>query len=306
MEDVNGNIHEIEYSNDGIKNAVFFLLNNIMVIDKWEDFHSVDDFLVKYGTMNDINSYRIKIADIIQYYGQFRFIPEHNLSRNYKGQMRIYFTEDRNAMFAIDYPDIKLGRPRDEVAIDYAELCDILSVDRITLIPKKAPDYYRYCIGKVLDRFVDYGAGITVLKRTQSLSPNILRNTTDASIIMKNFSVVSKISKKNGTDASKLYEALDYDMSFIEACYKGMKDAQTPKTEDEFFVLIGASETLIEYLMESPWMKQVKIFENAWTHIHFVTPDPKYPVKKIPHNMLLIPMANFALASPGLALLSEK
>ena len=69
MEDVNGNIHEIEYSNDGIKNAVFFLLNNIMVIDKWEDFHSVDDFLVKYGTMNDINSYRIKIADIIQYYG---------------------------------------------------------------------------------------------------------------------------------------------------------------------------------------------------------------------------------------------
>ena len=123
---------------------------------------------------------------------------------------------------------------------------------------------------------------------------------------MKNFSVVSKISKKNGTDASKLYEALDYDMSFIEACYKGMKDAQTPKTEDEFFVLIGASETLIEYLMESPWMKQVKIFGNAWTHIHFVTPDPKYPVKKIPHNMLLIPMANFALASPGLALLSEK
>lgn len=310
MTDINGVDFEVEMSEDEMKNSIFRLVANLVVVSNAGEFENVDDFLYESGKMNDISSYRMPIDNIIQHNGSFYFVPRKTGLQNLKnaaGYLWIYFTTERDAQFRIDFKDvISLRRPSRQINITYPELCELMSLDKDTMLRKSCEDYYMDTLRTLVGRYQEYGVGLTLMQlKSGSVQSRYFGKQTkpgaDMMLIKNSFTVLQKYSSKNPGDMNVLLNAMNEDMSFIESAYRGGE--LYPMNNDSYYVLIGGNEYYFNALWNSMWMGSSvmsNIFDNMMCHVRFYTPDPVTPVKKIEHNMLLVPLTKFVLASPCL------
>lgn len=305
MMTASGDVFDVSMSDDEIKNAIFHLIVNFVTVYDSTGFTNVDNFLYESGKMGHINSYKLAFDDIVYENGTFSFVPKNAQERRSgKGYLQIYFTGEREANFRIDCPDISFHRPTSQVNINYEQLCDLISIQTSGILRKKATEYYGQTLQMMFNELMRENVGLTLVRRKANLPGGVFQQiespVADAAFIKRNFDVVYKYSAKNPGDYSVLSNAMNADMEMIESIYNGDR---TDTRMDDMYVLLGGRETYIESLYKSIWVghyTRANVFKGNFVPVRFFTPDPKTPVMKIEHNMLLVPLASFVTATPGL------
>ncbi len=307
---VDGELFDVDMSEDSIKNAIFTLIYNFISVSNTDDFNSIDDILYVTGRMNDINSYKMAFDEIIYSYGSFKFVVRSASKKNspQDGYLTIYFTNEHNAIFRIDYPEIiSYHRPTRSIELNYEQLCNTINVKTNYILKKTVDEYYSQTLREVFDAYMSQGISLTLLRRKYDLNPSVFSQVknpiADASFIKNNFSVVEKYSPKKPGDYSVLESCLNRCMQDIKMINNG---SETNVRDDEFYILIGNRETYIKNLTESVWLdlkKRSNVFgASNFIPVRFYTSDPNLPVIKIEHNMILVPFTAFSSACPGLLL----
>lgn len=133
---------EVSLSEDTIKNAVFFLFINFMVISNnitQDDLESVDQILHTSGSMNNVKSYKMNISGIKYENGSYKLI----YGKKDTGYIRVYFIDNNNIEFSIVYPGISMRNKSELSSFSYADFCDFMKYDRFSLEDKEPLIYYK-------------------------------------------------------------------------------------------------------------------------------------------------------------------
>ena len=142
MTDEQGNDFDVRMSDDTIKNSIFHLIANIVIVENCNGFDSIDDFLVTGGKMNEINTYKMMISGLAYRNGQFYYVavPVKTGGSKY---LQIYFTTEKDAIFRLNCPDVSLHRPKDQLVLNYERFCDINTINSNIGTKKDAEEYIR-------------------------------------------------------------------------------------------------------------------------------------------------------------------
>lgn len=307
LTDKDGNQHDIAFSqeDDGdIKNAIFFLIHTLLYVDSSVTIESVDELLYMSGKLNNINSYKMDIAQIV-YTDATMYLKPAAAGTTGKGYLQIYFTSDEKAMFKLFYPEL-ISRNRTTpmiVEMNYDMFCDILPADRITLARKEPAERFKTFCAKTLRMLIERGGSISLMDRTEHginfAIFNRGRQPETPAVIKENFRVVEKYSQKAMGNEVTFLDSVDDDMPEVSRIFDG-GDYQ-PSGDEQHYLLIGGSEYLIANMMNSVWLG-TETTAVDYAHIRFFTPDPEIRTKKIEHNALLVPLTSFVQGIIGLYL----
>ena len=308
MTDEQGNDFDVRMSDDTIKNSIFQLIANIVVVENCQGFDSIDDFLITGGKMNDINTYKMMIDGLAYRSGQFYFVavPAKKGSRSY---LQIYFTTEKDAIFRIYHPDISLHRPKDQIVMNYDCFCDINTINSNIGSRKDAGEYVTEMIQQYIRQAVSDNLSVTLLERVGSVRAEWMSGNplTDMKLLTGNFRTIEKFSQKSRGDIQRFYNALNKDIDHINNGYDGTPLGRM--ANDRYWVLIGGWEGYMQTILSSIWMNRVSkssIFDSAWIRFQFFTPNKDVPMRKDKHNAILVPLSIFALALQGLVMFGLK
>ena len=305
LTDKDGNQHDIAFSvEDNTKNAIFFLIHTLLYVDSEVVIESVDDLLYKSSKLNNIDSYKMDIDQIV-YTDATMYLKPAKAGTTGRGYLQIYFTSDEKAMFKLYYPGL-ISRNRTTpsiVELNYDMFCDILPADRITLARKEPDERFKTFCVKTLRMLVERGGSVSLMNRTEhGLNFAIFnrgRQPESPMIIKENFRVIEKYSQKTMGSEEIFLSSVDDDMPEVSRIFDGGDYQLT--VDDEHYLLIGGSEYLIANMMNSVWLGN-ETTAIDYAHIRFFTPDPEIRTKKIEHNALLVPLTSFVQGIIGLYL----
>ena len=163
MTDENGNDFDVKISDDTIKNSIFYLISNVVIVENSDGFNSIDDFLVTGGKVNDINSYKMMISGIVYRYSQFYFIAERS-SHGGSKYLQIYFTTEKDAIFRIYCPNISFKRPKDQIVMNYDKFREVISLDTNLGRKKPVDEYIPSLMNEYIRQAIEYNVSVTLLE----------------------------------------------------------------------------------------------------------------------------------------------
>lgn len=310
----NGKSVEIELSEDPIKNAIFFLLVNFVsfseeeieddVSDTDDDenqgnvladkIYSLDKLIYSYGRSNKLKAYKVDINDIRYEKGSYKLIMSSKA--NAKGFIEVYFLDNNNVNFKIVYPDINFRRPGNMTVFNYDEFCDLLRNSKITQTPKNADDYYEPIIEYLMDNFRQGGVNVTLCRAKKTIDKMYFGYITSPKLLTQYFTPLHKYNNKKA-DYSPVINAMNEDNPIINQVFENGQESLF--NDDEYYMLIGGNESFIKNIQKSFWNQN--IFDSRdYIRIQFKTQDPDLRTRKIEHNMILVPLSRFVIASPAL------
>ena len=297
MTDENGNDFDVKMSDDTIKNSIFYLISNVVIVENSEGFNSIDDFLVTGGKVNDINSYKMMISGIVYRYSQFYFVADRS---NHGGSkyLQIYFTTEKDAIFRIYYPGISFKRPKDQIVMNYDKFREVISIDTNMGRRKPVEDYIPQMLSDYLRQTKEYNVSVTLLENAGRPQESWFSGSviTDMKLLTGNFRTLEKFSQKSQGNFANLRSALEDDMSSIQSEYES--EPIGSMVRDRYWILIGGYETYMQTLLDSIWTDSGKsnIFNHHFVKFRFFTPNKDVPMKKDEHNAILVPLSIFANA----------
>lgn len=294
----NGENVEVHFSDDSIKNAIFYLLINFMVVsdnvgDK--EYPNVDDYIYNSGKMNNMTAYKIDISDIRYENGSYKIV----IGGETNGFLQVYFVDAHNANFKIVFKNINVRRPGNLAVFTYQQFCNFLRCDRITLRAKTADEYYKPILLDLMTQYQKAGVNLTLCKAKSPVEEKFFGHTTSEKFVPAFFKPVAKYGKTQA-DYTPLINLVDTDIANIEDVYdNGSSDLFA---NDDYYVLIGGNESYIRNIQSSIWANRhnAAISADKYIRIAFKTQDPELRTNWITHNMMLIPFSRFVAASPAL------
>ena len=294
----NGENVEVHFSDDNIKNAIFYLLVNFMVIsdnggDK-EDY-VVDDYVYSSGKMNNMTAYKVDISDIRYENGSYKIV----VGGETKGFLQVYFIDTHNANFKIVFKNINVRRPGNLAVFTYQQFCNFLRCDRITMKSKTADVYYKPILRDLMVQYQKAGVNLTLCKTKNPVEEKFFGHTASEKFVPAFFKPVVKYGKTQA-DYTPLINLVDTDIANIENVYEN--DSSDLFANDDYYVLIGGNENYIRNIQSSIWGNRFNaaISTDKYIRIAFKTQDPELRTNWITHNMMLIPFSRFVAASPAL------
>ena len=301
-----GGEYTIKMSRDRFRNVIMFMMNSMTIISAGATGESVEDFVYASGRLNGLFSYRLNVVDVKVVGGCPLFIiSDFNQKGINNGYISVHFTEERDAVISVSYPGIAYKRPFSLITMPYDVFCEILPTDRITRNRKDPSEYYKTLMDRLIDKFQEIDAGLTLMK---SNADSIRTGNTvdDPSVIKRNFTPVAKYSAKTPGDRSVLFSAMDRDIPQAEAFYQNSDEGCGPiQNADDYFVMIAGSETYYERLIKSVWAspgRGAAMNYHDYIHFRFFTRHPEISTKKIEHNAIIMPLANFITVLPTLVM----
>ena len=288
---------EILLSEDNIKNAVFYLFINFMIISNnmsQNDLKSVDQILYTSGSVNDVKSYKMNISGIKYENGSYKLIYGGIES----GYIQVYFVDNNNIEFSIIYPGISMRNKSQLSSFSYADFCDFMKYDRFSLKDKEPLNYYEPVLKKLIAQYQKYNINMTVCNNKHTGDKLTKYNVIGPNELKTNLGVLYKF-KGDTYDFNKLWQCVVDDSQNISDCYEN--DNYKDLYDDEYYVMIGGHERYVANLKKSVWFNDAGAFQNnQYTSLYFTTPNKDVPDIKEPHNMLIIPLSRFVLGSPAL------
>lgn len=308
MTDENGNDFDVRMSEDRIKNSIFYLISNVVIVESGDGFDSIDDFLVTGGKVNDINSYKMMISGIVYRYSQFYFIADRS-SHGGSKYLQIYFTTEKDAILRIYYPGISLRRPKDQIVMNYDKFREIISIDTNIGRRKEVDDYLNGLMSSYINQAVNMNVSVTLLENAGRPRPSWFSNgvITDMKLLTGNFRTLEKFSQKSKGNISVVKNAMNEDMEYIRSEYEG--EPIGSMLTDRYWVLVGGYEGYMQGLLGSIWAERNKksdVFDGNFAQFRFYTPNKDIPLKKDEHNAILVPLSIFANALQGLIIFGMK
>ena len=289
-----GDEYTIKMSNDRFRNVIMFMMNSMTMISSSATGESVEDFVYASGRLNGLFSYRLNVVGVKVVGGCPLFIISDFSQKGIN-----------NGYISVSYPGIAYKRPFSLITMPYNVFCEMLPADRITGKRKNPSEYYKTLMEKLIDKFQGIDAGLTLMK---SNANSIRTGDTieDTSFIKQNFTPVAKYSAKSLGDRNILFSAMDNDLPQAEAFYQNSDEGCGPiQNTDDYFVMIAGSETYYERLMNSVWASRGKgaaMNYHDYIHFRFFTRHPEISTKKIEHNAIIMPLANFITVLPTLVM----
>ena len=119
------------------------------------------------------------------------------------------------------------------------------------------------------------------------------------------FKPVTKFSLKSWGDESVLKNAFQHDMEAVDMIYdNSLPGIGKPFEADDYYVMLGASETFFERLRSSAWMSRLGALMGYtdYIHVQFFTQHPEISTKKVEHNAVMLPLSDFIASLPSLVL----
>lgn len=290
-----------------------FLLNNIISLADYCTADEIDDYVYASGRLNGLYSYRVNVVPggVTCRGGIPHFIicDNDNGSNRGGGYINVHFTEERDAVISISMPGIAYKRPFTLVTLEYANFCDLLPVDRITGHKKDFSEYHWMLMETMLENYMTVGAGFTLMKRVTDFqwsgnldADNKLRNL---GLMKQCFQPVTKFSEKSQGDKKLLRRAMDSDMEAVDFIWNNSQEGcGNIQEDDEFYVMIGASETLFERFRDSVWGSRfgAALGEKDCIWVQFFTPHPEISTRKIEHNAIMVPLSNYLAVLPAMVM----
>ena len=308
-----GQERQIRFSGDKYRNVIMFLLSNIISLADWCTADEIDDYVYASGRLNGLYAYRVNIIrEGVECKGgipHFIISDNDNKTGQGGGYINVHFTEERDAVISVSYPGIAYKRPFTLVTLQYADFCDLLPVDRITGRKKDFSEYHWMLMETMLENYMTVGAGFTLMKRVSNFQWRGNLNSYNCLInigLMKQwFQTITKFSSKSQGDKNALRQAMDSDMEIVNFIWNNSQaGCGTIQEDDEYYVMIGASETLFERFRESVWGSQfgAALSERDCIWVQFFTQHPEISTKKVEHNAILLPLSNYVAVLPALVM----
>jgi hypothetical protein len=301
-----GGEYTIKMSQDRFRNVIMFMLNSMTIISAGAIGESVEDFVYASGCLNGLFSYRLNVVGVKVVGGCPLFIiSDFNQNGINNGYISVHFTEERDAVISVSYPGIAYKRPFSLITMPYDVFCEMLPADRITGKRKDPSEYYKMLMGRLIDKFQGIDAGLTLMKSNAD-SIKTGKTVEDPSVIKRNFTPIAKYSAKTPGDRSVLFSAMDIDIPQAEAFYQNSDEGcGSIQNTDDYFVMIAGSETYYERLMKSVWASPERgaaMNYHDYIHFRFFTRHPEIITKKVEHNAIIMPLANFITVLPALVM----
>ena len=249
----------------------------------------------------------MNIIDVKCVGGVPRFtISQTDNSNRRGGYINIHFTEEKDAVISISYPQIGYKRPFSLVSFNYEQFCEFLPYDRITGAKKQTVPYYTWLLEDVLEHIKTAGSGLTLMRRLNNVNLNGVERdmgkTYDAKFLKENFKPLQKYNQKSAGDMNMLMDALSDESSQVDFIYKSTGSQNDYFADDDYYVMIAGSETLFNRLEDSVWGGRFgcAIPYSKSIQVKLFTQDPEVSTKRIEHNLLLMPMSFFISRLPAL------
>ena len=166
IKNTNGDEHQLRLSADKFKNAILFLLSNVVICAGEAKGEEIDDFVYASGRLNNLYCYRINVTGLVCKGGQPKFVITDNNNSSKGGYINVHFTDDRNLVVSVSYPGVAYKRPFSLVTLSYEEFCVLLPVDRITGKKKDSVEYYWSLMTHLMENFKSIGVNMTLMQRT--------------------------------------------------------------------------------------------------------------------------------------------